>query len=74
VFLIKTMMQRQLIDGAFLQTAGRMAVDVNTVNVDDLLVSRPGGIVRVEGGRVVAGRVIRDRAGLRAELLQGGVQ
>jgi hypothetical protein len=26
-----------------------MAVDVNTVNVDDLLVSRPGGIVRIEG-------------------------
>jgi len=46
---IKTMMERQLIDGTFLQTAGRMAVDVNTVNVDDLLVSRPGGIIRVEG-------------------------
>jgi len=30
------------------------------------------GIVRVQDGRVVAGRVIRDRAGLRAQLLQRG--
>ena len=39
-----------------------------------LTVLHANGIVRVEAGRVVAGRVIRDRAGLRAQLLQGGVQ
>lgn len=49
VCLIKTMMERQLIDSTFLQTAGRMGVNVDLVNVDDLLVARPGGIVRVEG-------------------------
>lgn len=49
VSLIKTMMERQLIDGTFLQTSGLVGVDVNTVNVDDMLVRRPGGIVRVEG-------------------------
>ena len=49
VSLIKTMMERQLIDGTFLQTSGMVGVDVNTVNVDDMLTRRPGGIVRVEG-------------------------
>ena len=49
ICLIKTMMQRQLVDGTFLQTSGRMGVDVNTVNADDLLIARPGGLVRVEG-------------------------
>lgn len=49
VSLIKTMMQRQLVDGTFMQVSGMMGVDVNTVNVDDLLVRRPGGMVRVEG-------------------------
>jgi hypothetical protein len=39
-----------------------------------LTVLHANGMVRVEAGRVVAGRVIRDRAGLRAQLLQGGVQ
>ncbi|MDE3176948.1 MAG: hypothetical protein KGM15_12680, partial [Pseudomonadota bacterium] len=32
------------------------------------------GLVRVEAGRVVAGRVIRDRAGLRAALLKGAAR
>lgn len=47
--LIKTVMERQLIDGVFIQNTGRMAIDVNKVNVDDMLVSRPGGLVRVDG-------------------------
>ncbi|MCK8332750.1 portal protein, partial [Erwinia amylovora] len=33
----------------YLQNNGRYGIDVNTVNVDDMLVSRPGGIVRTDG-------------------------
>lgn len=47
--VIKTTLQRQLLDGIYLQNSGRVAVDVNRVNLDDLLVSRPGGIIRVDG-------------------------
>ncbi len=47
---IKTMMQRQLVDGTFLMTSGRTAVDTGSgVNIDDLLTARPGGIIRGEG-------------------------
>jgi hypothetical protein len=49
ISVIRTTLQRQLLDGIYLQNAGRVAVDVNRVNLDDLLVSRPGGIVRVDG-------------------------
>lgn len=48
--IIKTTLQRQYLDGLYLQTSGRMGVDINKiVNMDDLLVSRPGGIVRTDG-------------------------
>lgn len=48
--IIKTTLQRQLLDGLYLQTSGRVGVDINKlVNLDDLLVSRPGGIVRFDG-------------------------
>lgn len=49
ICLIKTVMERQLIDSTFLQTAGQKVVDVNRVNMDDMLVSRPGGIFRTDG-------------------------
>jgi hypothetical protein len=29
--------------------ASRIAIDINRVNIDDLLVTRPGGIIRVDG-------------------------
>lgn len=48
--IIKTTLQRQFLDGLYLQNSGRMGVDINKiVNLDDLLVSRPGGIVRTDG-------------------------
>ena len=48
--VIKTTLQRQFLDGLYLQNSGRMGVDINkVVNMDDLLVSRPGGIVRTDG-------------------------
>jgi hypothetical protein len=43
---IKTVLTRQIIDSTFLATNGRTAVNDN-VNLDDLMTSRPGGIVRV---------------------------
>lgn len=47
--VIKTTLQRQLLDSVYLSTSGRTAVNTSTVNLDDMLVSRPGGIVRVDG-------------------------
>lgn len=47
--LIKTALLRSYLDNRNLQNNARMAVDVTRANLDDLLVSRPGGVVRVEG-------------------------
>ena len=44
-----TALLRIFFDNNYLSVNGRYAVDVNTVNVDDMLVSRPGGLVRVVG-------------------------
>jgi hypothetical protein len=46
---IKTALMRQFMDNKYLANNSRMAVDVDKVNLDDLLVSRPGGVVRVQG-------------------------
>lgn len=47
--LIKSALLRQVIDNAFLANNGRYGVDKNTVNLDDMMISRPGGAVRVDG-------------------------
>ncbi len=48
--IIKTTLERQALDGIYLQNSGRTGVDVQkVVNLDDLLISRPGGIIRTEG-------------------------
>jgi hypothetical protein len=47
--LIKTALLRGGLDNQYLANNGRHAVDATTVNLDDMLVSRPGGIVRVQG-------------------------
>jgi hypothetical protein len=46
---IQTALLRGSLDNQYLANNGRFAVDVNTVNLDDMLDSRPGGMVRVEG-------------------------
>lgn len=46
---LKTTVQRQYLDNLYLANNARTVIDVGRVNVDDLLVSRPGGVVRVEG-------------------------
>lgn len=45
---IKTAMLRQVVDNTYLQNNGRHAIS-DKVNLDDMLTSRPGGIVRVQG-------------------------
>lgn len=47
--LIKTTIMRQMLDNLYLANNGRYGVS-DKVNLDDMLTSRPGGIVRVEGG------------------------
>lgn len=46
---LKTQFMRGLIDNTYLANNGRYAVDVNRVNLDDMMISRPGGVVRTQG-------------------------
>jgi hypothetical protein len=46
---IKSTIWRQMLDNMYLSNNGRNAINKNLVNIDDLLTSRPGGIVRVDG-------------------------
>lgn len=47
--VIKSTLMRQLLDNIYLANNQRMAVNENNVTLEDMLVSRPGGIVRVNG-------------------------
>jgi hypothetical protein len=46
---IKTALMRGGLDNLYLGNNGRHAVDETMVNLDDMLVSRPGGLVRTKG-------------------------
>lgn len=46
--VIKSVIMRNVLDNFYASNNGRWAIS-NKVNLDDLLVSRPGGVVRVEG-------------------------
>lgn len=46
---LKTALLRQFMDNKYLANNQRVVVDVDRVNIDDLSVSRPGGIVRARG-------------------------
>lgn len=46
---LKTQFTRGLIDNTILANNGRYGVDENVVNLDDMMLSRPGGMVRVNG-------------------------
>ena len=48
VQLIRSTVMRQYLDGLYLANNGRYAIS-DRVNLDDMLVSRPGGVVRVQG-------------------------
>lgn len=46
---VKTAMTRGALDNVYLSLNGRHAIDTDRVNLDDMLISRPGGVVRVQG-------------------------
>lgn len=52
--LIKSTIWRQMLDNMYLINNSRTAINKNTVNLDDLLTSRPGGVVRCDGDPAVA--------------------
>lgn len=47
--LIKSTLQRGFLDNVYLSINGRHGVDKSKVNLNDMLTSRPGGIVRTDG-------------------------
>lgn len=47
--VIKTTLFRQALDNIYISNNQRIAVNWRNVNVQDLLVSRPGGVIRVDG-------------------------
>lgn len=47
--IIKTQLLRQGLDNLYIANNQRTAVDWQSVNIDDMMVSRPGGIVRTKG-------------------------
>ena len=47
--VIKTTLFRQALDNIYISNNQRVAVNSNMVNVQDLLTSRPGGVIRVSG-------------------------
>lgn len=50
---IRTTLMRQILDNLYLQNNGRMLAVRDEVELDDLLTSRPGGIVRVDNPEAV---------------------
>lgn len=46
---IKSVLMRGMLDNMYLANNGRFAVNEETVNIDDFLTTRPGGVVRVAG-------------------------
>lgn len=50
---IKSTLLRQILDNAYLANNGRTVINDEYVNLDDLLTSRPGGVVRLKGDQPV---------------------
>lgn len=46
---IRTTLTRGFLDNMYLANNGRNAIDASRVNLDDMLTSRPGGVIRVTG-------------------------
>lgn len=47
--IIKSTLQRGYLDNVYLSVNGRHGIDKNKVNLEDMLTSRPGGVVRTDG-------------------------
>lgn len=68
--LIKSTLQRGFLDNVYFSINGRHGVDKSKVNLDDMMTSRPGGIVRVDGAPQTAIMPLVHRADFGA-VLQG---
>jgi hypothetical protein len=69
---IKSSIWRQILDNMYLLNNSRNAVDKDRVNLDDLLTSRPGGIVRVQGdpGTAIAPIVAQPMSQVAYQMLE----
>jgi hypothetical protein len=69
---LNTTITRQYLDNLYLANNARTVVDVDRVNIDDLLVSRPGGIVRTTGdpGTALMPLVTPDVGGAALQALE----
>jgi len=70
--LQKSTMLRQIFDNMYISNNGRTAVDADSVNLDDLLNSKPGGIVRTIGspGNSIMPLVAPQVAGAGFQMLE----
>ncbi len=46
---IRTVLVRGYLDNMYLANNGQYGIDINRVNLDDMLTSRPGGVKRIDG-------------------------
>lgn len=69
---VKTVLMRQYLDGVYQANNGEKAIDQDRVNLDDLLVTRPGRVVRVTGdpGTAIFPMVTPDVTGTVLQGLQ----
>lgn len=68
--LIKSTILRQMLDNLYLANNARVEVVQDQVNLDDLLTSRPGGIVRVRQPGAVRPLVVPSIAGAAMPMLE----
>lgn len=69
---VKSVLWRGALDSVYQATSPRIGADTNRVNLDDLLVVRPGGVIRTEGapGESLMPIVTPDMAGSAYQMLE----
>ena len=68
--LIKSTLLRGFLDNLYLANNGRYGIDAEKVNLDDMLTSRPGGVVRTQGNPTAAIMPLTHQSNF-APVLQG---
>ncbi len=68
--LIKSTLLRGFLDNLYLANNGRYGIDADKVNLDDMLTSRPGGVVRTQGNPSAAIMPLTHQSNF-APVLQG---
>lgn len=67
--VIKTTLFRQALDNLYVSNNQRVAVDWNTVNMGDLLTSRPGGVIRTDGAPMNSIMPLQQPSNLMQQIL-----